>query len=996
MKGQVRLTELMASLLAICLCLILLPSQAAFAQGVSVCPIDMISYWNLDETAQPFDDMFDVADATCSSCPSSVTGVAVNALSFDGSSEVDVPADPAYDWGAGSSFSIEFWMKTDYDCPGDDNQHNAILTGRYDGAGGSNLNLWWIGVNCATSGSQYPQGVIRFVLKDDSGGPIVYGSTDVTDGDWHHVVAIRDADNDQVIIFVDGNQDGVMPYGPFTDGFASSADLNIGYLNFSTLYHYDGDIDEIALYDRALVDTEIQDHYDRGKTDGKGYCKETPWITSAPVNSGFVGEAYTYDVDATGDPQPTYSLVDAPEFMTIDDVTGLIEWSPSAIGDYNVTVEATNEVGSHQQPFTISVVEIPPCPDGMSHYWKLDEESGEVYEDFYGTNDAVSLPGDAPTPATGLVGYCQEFDGIDDEISIADDNSFDWGPDDNFTIEFWMKKGVPCEGSSSTSYNEVIFGRYGLGASDLNIMWIGINCNASDGTSGGVRFVLRDDASGGTMIITEDDYTDGAWHHIVAIRDADVDSILLYIDGEYELADYFDYTLGFDDTTHVGIGYIPFGEFFRYEGSLDELAIYDRRLAPSEIETHYQNGLLGLAYCDEVVPAIVSTPITGVTVGQVYQYDVDATGNPDPTYALITYPATMTVDPASGLIEWTPTMPGSESVSVEAFNDAGADTQSFTIDVIGLPPCPEGMQHYWLLEESSGPDYHDLMGAADASGPLGTCPDWCCGMVNGAQAFVRGEADGLDVTDASSFDWSIDASFSIEFWILKNSDCGGTTNSENNIVVGRYDGKPGDGELNIWWVGVNCYTAEGVQGAIRLVLREDITTGLCMVGETVVTDGKWHHVVVTRDGTTGEHNLYVDGALDATMPYTFMSGFSDNSPVNIGYIDFGSEFHFDGSLDELTVYDEVLALEDVTAHYYSGFNSLGYCCLCGDADYSGGVDIDDVVYLIGYIFSGGPQPVVAEAGDADCSGDTDIDDVVYLIGYIFSGGPLPCELCPTE
>ena len=65
--------------------------------------------------------------------------------------------------------------------------------------------------------------------------------------------------------------------------------------------------------------------------------------------------------------------------------------------------------------------------------------------------------------------------------------------------------------------------------------------------------------------------------------------------------------------------------------------------------------------------------------------------------------------------------------------------------------------------------------------------------------------------------------------------------------------------------------------------------------------------------------------------------------------------------------------------------------LCGDADASGGVDIDDVVYLINYIFGGGPPPVPLAAGDADCSGGVDIDDVVYLINYIFGGGNDPCD-----
>jgi hypothetical protein len=64
---------------------------------------------------------------------------------------------------------------------------------------------------------------------------------------------------------------------------------------------------------------------------------------------------------------------------------------------------------------------------------------------------------------------------------------------------------------------------------------------------------------------------------------------------------------------------------------------------------------------------------------------------------------------------------------------------------------------------------------------------------------------------------------------------------------------------------------------------------------------------------------------------------------------------------------------------------------CGDVDASGGVDIDDVVYLICFIFAECPPPDPYESGDVDCSGGVDIDDVVYLINYIFVGGPAPCD-----
>jgi hypothetical protein len=61
----------------------------------------------------------------------------------------------------------------------------------------------------------------------------------------------------------------------------------------------------------------------------------------------------------------------------------------------------------------------------------------------------------------------------------------------------------------------------------------------------------------------------------------------------------------------------------------------------------------------------------------------------------------------------------------------------------------------------------------------------------------------------------------------------------------------------------------------------------------------------------------------------------------------------------------------------------------GDVDGNLFVDISDVVYLISYIFSAGPAPVLLASGDVDCSGSVDISDVVYLISYIFSGGAPP-------
>lgn len=67
--------------------------------------------------------------------------------------------------------------------------------------------------------------------------------------------------------------------------------------------------------------------------------------------------------------------------------------------------------------------------------------------------------------------------------------------------------------------------------------------------------------------------------------------------------------------------------------------------------------------------------------------------------------------------------------------------------------------------------------------------------------------------------------------------------------------------------------------------------------------------------------------------------------------------------------------------------------VCGDADGSGRIDIDDIVTMINHVFGGGALNVPTEAADVDCDGVIIIDDIVIVITYIFMGGPPPCDGC---
>lgn len=76
--------------------------------------------------------------------------------------------------------------------------------------------------------------------------------------------------------------------------------------------------------------------------------------------------------------------------------------------------------------------------------------------------------------------------------------------------------------------------------------------------------------------------------------------------------------------------------------------------------------------------------------------------------------------------------------------------------------------------------------------------------------------------------------------------------------------------------------------------------------------------------------------------------------------------------------------------YWQDFRQV----ICGDPSKDKFVDIDDILYLINYVFLGGVAPDPEYIGDVNCFDGIDVDDIIYLINYIFLAGPVPCADCP--
>lgn len=134
----------------------------------------------------------------------------------------------------------------------------------------------------------------------------------------------------------------------------------------------------------------------------------------------------------------------------------------------------------------------------------------------------------------------------------------------------------------------------------------------------------------------------------------------------------------------------------------------------------------------------------------------------------------------------------------------------------------------------------------------------------------------------------------------------------------------------------------------------------------------------------------LDTLTERTVTWAVAAGetsFSDPTGKSIGLQD--STLCLDPP--DCTQLDTVFYYDPDINIYVNGSSTFGPSCVRGDVNSTQSINAADIIFLVNYVFKGGPAPGCSGlAGDVDCSGTVSSGDIVYLVNFVYKGGPVPC------
>lgn len=263
---------------------------------------------------------------------------------------------------------------------------------------------------------------------------------------------------------------------------------------------------------------------------------------------------------------------------------------------------------------------------------------------------------------------------------------------------------------------------------------------------------------------------------------------------------------------------------------------------------------------------------------------LNGSGSSDPENDPLTYSWSVTSSPAGATWSFgTPSAAttsfvanqgGSYTVALQVTANVGSDTATAAITVTYDPIVSAGLIAYYPLD-GNAVDY----------GPNG----WN-GAVTGAAAATGRRGPGT----ALSFD-GVDDMVSVT---------GGPFSGDNAVSFSYWFNTPAVG-------GIMRFISSNDNAILLGTSASNAAVGISIPSTSTafapITVGSWHHIVGTYDGTSIQ--IYRDGTLIETVNHPGSIGFA-TGPLRLGV---WSSTYWNGSIDDLRIYDRVLSAAEITA-----------------------------------------------------------------------------------
>ncbi|WP_164743424.1 LamG-like jellyroll fold domain-containing protein [Microbacterium sulfonylureivorans] len=243
---------------------------------------------------------------------------------------------------------------------------------------------------------------------------------------------------------------------------------------------------------------------------------------------------------------------------------------------------------------------------GLIGHWKLDESSGTVAADSSGNSANGTVSG----TTSWVAGKSGNALSLGSATSHADIGSHDLGNAAGVTLSMWVK-------TTSTSTNSYLFGGWD---------GPGVQFTYNTGGAGGGKVNLYHSSFG--RINSTTSVNDGSWH-MVTWRYVKGDTFKIYVDGAEEATANVG-TINWDDWYWI-IGAQGSSKTEGFNGSIDDVRLYNTALAPSAIQQLYyapENLAQGKTATQSSTygSAGASRAVDGITDGDYFAGSVTSTG----------------------------------------------------------------------------------------------------------------------------------------------------------------------------------------------------------------------------------------------------------------------------------------------------------------------------------------------------------------------------------